>query len=53
MLREYLPILIFLGIYGLFSTWAYRRTHNPMVGALANALAFAWAIAVTFPAMGR
>ena len=46
-------ILIFLGIYGLFSTWAYRRTRNPMVGGLANALAFAWAIAVTFPAMGR
>ena len=46
-------ILIFLAIYGLFSTWAYRRTRNPMVGALANALAFAWAIAVTFPAMGR
>ncbi len=46
-------ILIFLGIYGLFGTWAYRSTRHPMVGALANALAFAWAIAVTFPAMGR
>jgi len=42
-------ILLFLIIYGLFSTWAYRRTWHPLVGALANALAFAWAIAVTFP----
>jgi pimeloyl-ACP methyl ester carboxylesterase len=42
-------ILLFLIVYGLFSTWAYRRTWHPLVGALANALAFAWAIAVTFP----
>ena len=42
-------ILLFLVVYGLFSTWAYRRTWHPLVGALANALAFAWAIAVTFP----
>jgi hypothetical protein len=45
-------ILIFLVVYGLFATWAYRRTRHPLVGALANALAFAWAIAVTFPIMG-
>jgi hypothetical protein len=45
-------ILIFLAVYGLFATWAYRRTRHPLVGALANALAFAWAIAVTFPIMG-
>jgi dienelactone hydrolase len=42
-------ILLFLIVYGLFSTWAYRRTWHPFVGALANAIAFAWAIAVTFP----
>ena len=46
-------ILIFFLVYGLFSAWAYRRTHDPLVGALANALAFAWAIAVTFPMISR
>ena len=42
-------ILLFFVIYGLFSGWAYRATHHPFVGGLANALAFAWAIGVTFP----
>ncbi len=46
-------ILLFLIIYGLFSTWAYRRTGVPWVGAVANALAFAWAIAVVFPLTQR
>ena len=42
-------ILLFLLVYGLFSGWAYRRTGHPLVGAVAVALAFAWAIAATFP----
>lgn len=42
-------ILIFFTVYGLFSAWAWRRTGHPWVGALANALALAWAIAATFP----
>jgi len=42
-------ILIFFIIYGFFSGWVDRRTGNPLVGGAANALAFAWAIAVTFP----
>jgi hypothetical protein len=42
-------ILAFLIVYGLFAGWANRRTGQPLVAALANALAFAWAIAVTFP----
>ena len=42
-------ILVFFIVYGLFSRWAYRATGQPLVGGLANALAFAWAIAVTFP----
>ena len=42
-------ILLFFVIYGLFSGWAYRATRHPLVGGLANALAFAWAIGVTFP----
>ena len=41
-------LLLFL-IYGLLAGWAYGRTHHPLVGGLANALVFAWAIAVTFP----
>ena len=41
-------LLLFL-IYGLLASWAYGRTHHPLVGGLANALVFAWAIAVTFP----
>ena len=42
-------ILIFFIIYGFFSGWVNRRTGNPLVGGAANALAFAWAIAVAFP----
>ena len=42
-------IVLFLLVYGLFSGWAYRRTGHPFVGGIANAVAFAWAIAVTFP----
>ena len=42
-------ILVFFIVYGLFSRWAYRATGQPLVGGVANALAFAWAIAVTFP----
>ncbi len=45
-------ILVFLLVYGLFSGWAYRRTGHPLVGAVAVALAFAWAIAATFPVVG-
>ena len=33
----------------LFSAWIYKRTGDPLVAGLANALAFAWAIGVTFP----
>jgi len=46
-------ILAFFLVYGLFSGWAYRRTNHPFVGAAANALALAWAIAVTFPLLAR
>ena len=42
-------IVLFFLVYGLFSAWAYRHTGHPFVGGIANALAFAWAIAVTFP----
>jgi pimeloyl-ACP methyl ester carboxylesterase len=45
-------MVIFLAVYGLFSGWTYRRTHHPLVAALANAVAFAWSIAVTFPVIG-
>jgi hypothetical protein len=46
-------ILLFFVVYGLFSGWAYRRINHPLVGASVNALVFAWAIAVTFPLVGR
>jgi len=42
-------IVLFFLVYGLFSSWAYRRTGHPFVGGIANAVAFAWAIGVTFP----
>jgi hypothetical protein len=42
-------IALFLLVYGSFSAWVYRRTGHPFVAALANAVAFAWAIGVTFP----
>lgn len=42
-------MLIFFLVFGLFSKWAYRRTGHPFVGGFANAIAFAWAISVTFP----
>ena len=41
-------VVLFL-IYGLLSTWIYRQTGHPAVGSLANAVAFAWALGVTFP----
>jgi dienelactone hydrolase len=45
-------ILAYFLIYGLLSGWAYRATGHPWVGALANALVFAWATAVSFPVVG-
>ncbi|WP_369613319.1 alpha/beta hydrolase [Marichromatium sp. PS1] len=45
-------ILVFFLVYGLLSGWVYRRVNHPLAGALANALAFASAVAVTFPVVG-
>ncbi|EGV17890.1 alpha/beta hydrolase [Thiocapsa marina] len=42
-------ILVLFLIYGLLSGWVYRRTRHPAVAAVANAIAFACAVAVTFP----
>ena len=42
-------IIVFFAVYGTFSAWAYRRTGHPFVAGLASAIAFAWAIGVTFP----
>ena len=42
-------IALFFLVFGAFSAWTYRASGHPFVGALANALAFAWAIGVTFP----
>lgn len=42
-------IVLFFVIYGLYSRWSYRRTGHPLPAAVANAIAFAWAITHTFP----
>lgn len=42
-------ILLYFIVYGLFSSWIYRATGHPAIGAIANAVAFAWALAVVFP----
>ena len=45
-------ILVLFVLYGLFSRWSFRATGHPLPGAIANALAFASAIVVTFPVVG-
>jgi hypothetical protein len=45
-------ILVLFLVYGLFSGWIHRRTGQPLVAAVTNALAFATAIAVSFPLLG-
>ena len=42
-------IVIYFLVYALFGRWAYRATGHPAVGAVANAVAFAWALAAVFP----
>ena len=42
-------IALFFIVHGLFSGWTYRRVNHPAVAGIANAIAFAWAITVTFP----
>ncbi len=42
-------ILLFFLVYGLFSRWTYARTGHPAAAGVASAVAFAWAIGVTFP----
>ncbi|MDP4006075.1 alpha/beta hydrolase [Methylobacterium sp. NEAU K] len=42
-------IVLFFLVYGAIGTWAYGRTGHPWVAGIANAIAFAWAIGVTFP----
>ena len=44
------PVIgVFFVVHGLFSGWAYRQTGHPFAAGIANAIAFAWAIGVTFP----
>jgi pimeloyl-ACP methyl ester carboxylesterase len=44
------PVIVpFLVVYGLLSRWIYGSTGHPLIGGIASALAFAWAIGVTFP----
>jgi dienelactone hydrolase len=45
-------VLLLFVVYGLFSRWSFRRTGHPAVAAVANTLAFACFIAVSFPRVG-
>jgi hypothetical protein len=42
-------IVLYFFVYGLFGVWIYQATGHPAVGAVASAVAFAWALAVVFP----
>ena len=42
-------IVLFFLVYALFSRWIYRATGQPLIAGIANAVAFAWALGVTFP----
>jgi pimeloyl-ACP methyl ester carboxylesterase len=42
-------IFVLFIIYGCVSALVYARTGDPRVGAIGNAFALAWAIALTFP----
>jgi len=45
-------IVIYFLVYGLFSRWVYAATGHPAVGAVANAVSFAWALGAVFPFLG-
>jgi dienelactone hydrolase len=45
-------IFVLFIIYGCVSAFVYARTGDPRVGAIGNAFALAWAIALTFPVVG-
>lgn len=42
-------IVVYFLVYGLFSRWVYTSTGHPAVGAIANAVSFAWALGAVFP----
>jgi len=42
-------IALYFLVYGLLSRWIYAASGHPFVAGVANAVAFAWAIGVTFP----
>lgn len=42
-------ILLYFIVYGLFNRWTYRATGHPLIGAVASAFAFAWALTAVFP----
>ena len=51
-IRTFWFTLLWLVVYGLLSRWIYNSTGHPFAGGVASALAFAWAIGVTFPLLG-
>ncbi len=45
-------MLVFFVLFDPLSRWSLDATGSPSAAALACALLFAWAIAVTFPVLG-
>ena len=49
-----MPVMVaFFTVHGLFSRWCLRATGHFAVGGIACAVAFAWAMAATFPLVAR
>lgn len=42
-------IVVYFLVYGFFGRWIYQSTGHPAVGAIALAVAYAWALAAVFP----
>lgn len=48
-----LPVVVlFFLLYGALSGWIWRATGHPGPAGIAHAIAFAWALGVTFPLIG-
>ncbi|WP_439638904.1 alpha/beta hydrolase [Nevskia sp.] len=46
-------VLLLFVVFGSFSRWIGRRTGQPLIAAVANAVLFGWLIAVSFPVVGH
>ncbi len=46
-------VLLLFVVFGSFSRWIGRRTGQPLIAAVANAVLFGWLIAVSFPVVSH